>query len=107
MRRPPRIGVVPPRIGTRRDGGERVVAVAVGDGAAGAGEVRVERRRVAVDGVDVAAGGIGLPDLDQRIGEGVPVLVYDRAVDDDALAERLAGVLAGQVGIRRADMAVA
>ena len=50
-----------------------------------------------VDDVDVAAAGIGLPDFDQRIRHRPPVLVEHAAVHDDALAERLARVLLGQV----------
>ena len=52
-----------------------------------------------VDLVDVAAGGIGLPDLDQRMRHRPAVLVADPARDDDPLAERRGIMLAGQVGI--------
>ena len=75
--------------------------------AAGAGEVGIERRGVLVDGVDVAAGGVALPDLDQRVGHGPSVLVEHAALDDDALAQRLAGVLRGEVGLLRLDVGVA
>ena len=59
--------VVPPRIGAGLDGDEAVAALGIGDGASGAGEIRVERGRVLVDDVDVAPGGVRLPDLDQRV----------------------------------------
>ena len=45
-----------------------------------------------VDVVDVAAGRVGLPDLDQRVRHRPAVLVEHAAGDDDPLAERLAGV---------------
>ena len=47
--------------------------------------------------VAVAPGGVGLPDLDQRVAERLPVAVEDAARDDDPLAERLALVLAREV----------
>ena len=45
VRRPPGVVVVAPRIRAGLDRHEPVAAVVVGDGAAGAGEVRIERRR--------------------------------------------------------------
>ena len=50
-----------------------------------------------VDPVHVAPGRVGLPDLDQRLGHRPAVLVQHPACDDDALAERLAGMLAREV----------
>ena len=49
--------------------------------------------------MDVAAGGVRLPDLDQRVRDRPAVLVDDAADDDDALAERLAGMLAREVAV--------
>ena len=93
--------MVLPGIGAGPDRHEAVAALGVGHRAAGAGEVGVERSGVPnVSGVVVAAGGVGLPHLDQRVGDGAAVAVDDPAVDDDALTERLAGVLAGEVVIR-------
>ena len=71
VRRPPRVRVVAPRIRARLDRDEAVAAVVVGQAAAGAGEVRVERRRVLVDVVVVAAGRVRLPDLDERAADRV------------------------------------
>ena len=68
-----------------------------------AGEVRIERRVVLVVLVRVAAGGIRLPDFDQRVAHGAAVFVHHAPLDDDPLAERLAGVLAGQIGVGGAD----
>ena len=50
-----------------------------------------------VDAVHVAAGRVGLPDLDQRVADRPAVAVDHPARDDDALAERLARVLPGEV----------
>ena len=50
-----------------------------------------------IDEMDVAAAGIGLPYLNQRLRHGALVFVEHLAVHDDALAQRLALVLLGQV----------
>jgi len=50
-----------------------------------------------IDDVHVAAAGIGLPDFHQRLGDRTPVLVKHLAMHDDALAQRLALVLLGEV----------
>ena len=105
MRRPPGVVVVAPRIGPGLDRGEAVAAVGVGQAAADAGEVRVERGRVLVALVDVAAGRVGLPDLDQLAGAPAAVAVEHPAGDDDPLADRLAAVLDGQVGLERVHVA--
>ena len=73
----------------------------VGDRAAGAREVRVERRRVLIDRVRVAAGRVRLPDLDERLRHGPAVLVEHAPFDDDPLAQRLAGMLAREVVVAR------
>ena len=65
----------------------------VGHDLAGAGEIGVERRVVLVDRVVIAAGGVALPQLDQRPRHRPPVLVEHAARDDDPLAERRARVL--------------
>ncbi len=52
-----------------------------------------------VDPVRVAPGRIGLPDLDQRLRHRPSILVEHAPFDDDALAERLAGVLPRQVAV--------
>ena len=101
MRGPPRVAVVLPRIGPRLDRGEPVVAVVVGQAAADAGEVRVDRRGMLVALVDVAPGGVGLPDLDELAAHRPAVAVDDPAGDHHPLADRLAGVLDGQVGLER------
>src|SRR6185312_16517793 len=74
----------------RATGADRVEAVApvdAGRGAAEAGEVGVEREVAAVvEGARVAAGGVRLPELDQRVRDGRAVAVVDEARDLDRLA---------------------
>ena len=86
-----------------------VVAVLVGDRAAAAAEIGVDRREVGVVLVAVAAAGIGLPELDQRVRHAAAVLVQHPAVHDDALADRLAGlgVVQDQVVVERAELVCA
>ena len=87
---PPRVRVVAPGIRAGLDRDEAVAAVGVRERPPRAGEVRVERRRVLVALVDVAAGGVRLPDLEQRAADRAAVLVEHAPGDDDPLAERLA-----------------
>jgi hypothetical protein len=79
--------MVAPGIGAGLDGDEAVAALVVGHHAALAREVGIERRVVLVARMDVAAAGVGLPDLDQGTRHRAPVLVDDAAGDDDAFAQ--------------------
>src|ERR1700712_5509694 len=94
--RTPGVVVIAPGIGAGLDGDEAVIALRIGLRAAGTGEIRIERRRMLVDDMDIAAAGIGLPQLDQRIRDTATVFVEHMAVHDDALAERLALALQGE-----------
>ena len=58
---------------------------------------------MAVDVVAVASGGVRLPDLDERIADRPAVLVEHASRDDDALAERLAAGLPGEIVVELAD----
>ena len=89
-------------IGAGLDRDEAIAAVVVGDGAAAAGEVRIERRRVLVDPMAIATGRVGLPDLDQRVANGAAVAPEHATADDDALAQGLARVLRRQIAVARA-----
>src|SRR5205085_11323895 len=104
---PPSVRMVLPGIRAGLDRDEPVAAVGVGEAAAGAREVRVERRRVAVDLVRVASGGVRLPDLDERVRDRAPAGVEHVARDNDPLAVRLARMLARQVAVDGADVALA
>src|SRR5213076_2704310 len=96
-----------PRIGAGLDRDEFVAAIGIGGGAASTGEIRIERCWMLVALVVVAAAGVGLPDLDERVGHRPAVFVEHAPVHDDALAERLAGMLFGQVVVARPDAVVA
>ena len=74
---PPGVVVVAPRVGPGLDRHEAVAPLVVGHAAPGAGEVRVQRRRPAVPAVAVAARGVGLPDLDQRVAQRLALGVED------------------------------
>src|SRR6266404_9677596 len=87
MVRPPGIVVIAPGIGARLDRSEPIPAVIIGVDAALAAKIRIERRVVLVARVLIAAGSIGLPDLDNGLGYRPAILVGDPAVHDDALAE--------------------
>ena len=60
-----------------------------------------------VDLVEIPAGGIRLPDLDELVAHRLTVTREDAAGDDDALALRLAVVLPRQIGIHGADRGLA
>lgn len=104
MGRTPGVDVVAPGVGARLDGDELVRALIVGQAAAHAGEVGVERGGVVVALVGVAARGVGLPDLDQLATHRAAVAVQHPAGDPDPLAERLAPVPAGQVVVEGGDI---
>ena len=52
-----------------------------------------------IDHVHVAPGRVRLPDFDEGVGHRPAVLVDDAPGDDDALADRLARVLAREIGV--------
>ena len=83
--------------------GLATMCVGVGDGAAGAGEVRVQRCVVQVTLVVVATGGVGLPDLHQDARHRQAVFIEHTPVNDDAFALGLAVMLGGQVVVLRVD----
>src|SRR5438445_12815918 len=88
--RPPCIGMILPGIGARANRDEAVCAVLGREAAAVAEEVGIQRRVVLIHAVPVPAGGVGLPDLNERVGQRRPALVEYAAGDDDPLSHRLA-----------------
>ena len=56
-----------------------------------------------VSRVEIAAGGVALPDLYQRVRHRPAVLVEDAAGDDDPFAERFALVLSREVVVGLAE----
>ena len=67
----------------------------------------IQRRRVLVALVAVAAGGVGLPDLDQLARHRPARLVEQPSGHDDPLPDRLTGVAGGEVGVERVDVLAA
>ena len=62
--------------------------------------MRIERRLVLIVGMRIAASRVGLPDLDEGIGNRAAIFIEDAPAHDDALANRLATGEVGQVDIR-------
>jgi hypothetical protein len=104
VRRPPGIVMVVPRVRTGLDGREGVPARVVGQAAAGAREVRVERRGVLVTLVHVPAGRVGLPDLHQLAPDRPAVTVQHAAAYHDARPDRLTGAADRQIRLQRIDI---
>ena len=95
--------MVGPGIGARLDRHEAELPFGVGERAARAGKIRVQRRGVLIALVRVAARRVGLPDFDERVRNRAAILVDHASLDDDPLAERLAGVLPGEIVIGGTD----
>jgi len=103
VRGTPRERMVQPRIGPGLHGDEAIPAVVVGERAAHAVKIGIERRIVHVDGMVIAPRSVRLPDLDERSAHGLAVLVEDAAGDDHALAERGALAVHREVAVLVAD----
>ena len=58
-----------------------------------------------VDGVPIPPRCVRLPDLDELSAQRFAVGAKDTPGDDDPLAERLAGMLTREVGVRPAELA--
>ena len=93
----PCVVMILPGIGARLDRDEAIAAFRIGDGMTTACEIRIEGSVVLIDRVGVAAGGVGLPDFDERVGKRLSVFIDDAAGNDDAFAEGLGGVLLGEI----------
>ena len=91
----PGVVVIFPRVSAGPHCDKTVAAVFVGESAAFAGEIRVERRVVLVIFVQVASGGVGLPNFNEGFADGAAIFVDDASADSDAFAERFTFVLAG------------
>src|SRR5229473_794052 len=90
---------VAPRIGAGLDRQEAIGALLVGGHLSGAGKIRIERRVMLIALVDIAAGGVALPELDQGPCHRLAVLIAHAAGHDDPLAQRLAFVLAREIDL--------
>ncbi len=94
MRRLQRVAA--PRHRARPDSEEVIVPVLVGGAAAEAAEIGVDRLLLAVLGMGVFPGGVGLPDFQERVGHRRAVAIGDPAFDADLVALRLAA--GGEIG---------
>ena len=90
MRRAPRVAMVLPGIGAGLDRDETIATFVVRQAATGPSEVGVERCRVLVILVKVAAGRVRLPDFHDRVPQWSPIAVEHPAGDDDPFANRFA-----------------
>ena len=101
----PGVVVVAPGVGAGLDRGEAVDAVFIGHAAAGAEEVRIDRRVVLVGGVDIAAGGVCLPEFQHSVWYRATVIAEHATGDDDAFAEWLAvaPAVSGEVVVQGVD----
>src|SRR2546429_4082421 len=90
VRRTPGVRVVLPGICTRTNGQEPVDTVFICQAAAHAQKVRIKRSWPLIPFVEVAASGIGLPDLQEGVRHRFATVVEHTAGHNDALADRLA-----------------
>ncbi len=90
--RSPGVPMVRPRICARTYRQEPVSPLLISENAPCPLEIWIQRRIVLIRPMIVAAGSVGLPDLDHRVRHRPPILICDGAGDDDALAQcRLTG----------------
>src|SRR5437868_3596792 len=103
--RPPGVGVVEPGIDAWTNGQKGLDPVLIGQATAHAQEIGIEGPRPLIAFVQVAASGIGLPDLQQGVGYRISLVVEHTAGDNDALADGFAAgsCVARKVGILRSD----
>src|SRR5208282_794496 len=107
MRRPPRVVVIEPRVCPGLDGDETVRSVFIGHGSTRPTEVGIERSGMLIVSVPIPSGGVCLPNLEERVGEGPPVAVKHASAHDDALTDRFPWVLASQIVIFFPDLLMA
>src|SRR4051812_18215901 len=99
--------MIAPGVSAGLDGDKTITSFTIGEDASTAGEIRVQRRIVIVLVVAIAAGGIGLPDLDQRFAHRPAVFFEHAAADDDALTYRRLQMLTRQVVVDRSQVVAA
>src|SRR5215471_2818061 len=93
----PRVVVIEPWIRARFDGYEPILPGLTSQCAASPTEIRIQRSGMLVLGMSVAACGVRLPNLDERIRNRPTVTVQNASADDDPLAEGFTRVLHSQV----------
>ncbi len=88
MRRPPRVRMIEPRIGAGLDREITIFTLLIGHAASRADEIRIQRRIMLVDGMMITAGGVRLPNLDERIWHWPSPFLQHASDDNDPLAHR-------------------
>src|SRR5947199_8825989 len=100
VRRSPGVAMILPWIGAGLDRDEAIAAFGISQAAAGSAEVGVQGGGVLVILVKVAAGGIGLPDLNDRAPHREAITVEHATRDDNAIADRVPGVPATLIAVQ-------
>src|SRR5439155_25592161 len=100
---PPGVAVVLPWVGAWFDGDEAIAPLVIRQAAPPAAEVGTEQGRMLVVLVHIAPGRVRLPDLDDGVSNRPAVAIQYATGDDDALPDRFAAVLAGEVMIELGD----
>src|SRR5713226_5301674 len=105
MRGTPGIDGIAPGIGAWLDRVKMVTPFGIGNRAATAPEVRIDRREIGVPLVSVATTRIRLPDLDECCWYWSVGLVQHTTVHDNAFANWIAGfgVIANEIAVERPD----
>ena len=93
MRRAPVIRPVTPRVRPWLDSAKAVITFTVGQGAAYAAEVWVQRRQVAVVLVTISTACVGLPDFHQGMRNRLAILIAHATCQDDPLAYRQTAII--------------
>ena len=93
MRRAPVVWPVAPRVGPWLDSAKAVITFTVGQGAAHAAEVWVQRRQVAVVLVTIPTACVGLPDFHQGMRNRLAILIAHATCQDDPLAYRQTAIV--------------
>ena len=106
MSRTPGVVVVFPRIRGRFDRGELIRAVVTGNRPADTREIWVDWGRVLVALMDIATGGIGLPDLDELTTHRTTIAVHDLTANLDAFTNGFTIVLDGQIRFQNVHVAM-
>jgi hypothetical protein len=98
--------VIAPGIGARLDAEKLIATFLVRQTAARSQEIRIDGRVMLIHNMNVAACGVGLPHLDQRIRDRLTPIIQNPTGHDEALPQRFAVAppIAGQIVIERTDI---
>ena len=93
MRRAPVVWPVTPRIRPRFDGAEAVIPFTIGQGAAYATKVGIQRCQVTVVLMAITTASVGLPNFNQGVRNRFAVLIAHATREDDPLANRQTAIV--------------